>query len=256
VVFSTGYVPAEDEWEGPEVEVIDRLSQALDHQDRPMAIQPRSTAGNDTALSGSDAAEMALPVLALFGYPHDFVEVHVSWKLFDVRLGDAVSFSAEHLPDYRTGARPVESVAGTVTGRSWTLGEAHGTLTVLISWSNVAGYSPTARVSSQANVSGNTWDLTVNHTLYAPRDGTPVDEFFAAGQQVRVMEYDALSPTTVAGEVVSVNMTTHVIRVLFDGAWTPGASTWELIFDSFFGGGLTAAQEQFCALDDDRTYSA
>ncbi len=269
VQLKTGYDPREDDWTGRTIDVIDMTSYAFDHEDRPLTIEPRSVVAvsiantkngegfvrQDKLISEFDVSTAFGPVLNLFGYPHDFISVNVSWKLFGLTLGSVVSFSAIHLPDYRFGIRPMQNVVGIVVGRKWELGKEHGTLRILISWQNIAGYSPTARVTSQLNTAGNTWELTIAQTaasggtvgLYAP-SGTVPEQFFAAGHRVRIVKYDSESAGAIAGTVTAVDTITHKITVTFDGVWTPGAFTWELIFARFDDPLTTDAQRTFAAI--------
>jgi len=242
VELKTGYVARDDEWTETTIDTVDITAYAQDHQDRPLTIEPRSRAAGlaqEWREIGENAvAEMALPVLGLFGYPHSFVDVHVSWKLFNLLIGDIVSFSAEHLPSYLSGVRPISGVVGIVVGRRWALGEAHGRLRILISFANVAGYSPTARVTGTADQGGNVWDLTINHTLYAPLDSAGavlanVDTFIEVDHSVKIVKYDSETASEVEGTVTAVNTSTHVIRVAFNNVFVPGAFTWELMFQDY-----------------------
>jgi hypothetical protein len=251
VLINRNYDALEDDWPKEHAhEIVDATSYAMDHEDRVLEIEPRSRAvGGDHVMTYEDAALAALPVIGLFGYPHAFVDVHVSWKLFHVLLGDTVSFSADHLPDFRQGVRPIEDVLGIVVKRRWALGEPHGTLRILLSFQNIGGYAPTAHIDSESFVSGNTWDLTVDHELYAPTDAAGVierntDTFFAVGDRIRVVKYDSETGDALEGNVTAVDTTTHVIRVALDGAtWVPGSDAWELIFD--YRDELTDDQKQY-----------
>lgn len=251
VVLYRFYDAREDEWDDNQVLPTQNVdSYAQDHQDRPLEIKPRSRAvGGDGSIGPEDATIQAGAVLGLFGYPHAFVEVNVPWTLFGLTLGSVVTFSAEHLPDYRAGARPIVDIIGIVVKRRWALGEAHGSLRILTTFQNVAGYAPTAHIDSQSNVSGNTWNLTVDHELYAPTDESGAivantDTFFTDGDAVRIVKYDSETASSVSGDVVSVNTTSHVIQVTLDGAWTPGADQWELIFDT--ADVVVDGQDDFC----------
>lgn len=253
VVYRRGYSAREDDYTLPPITVRDVTALSLDNEAREMEVAPKSNSRlYDGLITAEEASELALPYVATYGYPLDYVTVNVSWKLHDVLLGDVVRFQADHLPDPISGGRPLD-VTAIVIGREWALGEAHGTLRLMVSNLAIAGYTPTARVTSTSPVSGNTWDITVNHTLYAPLDAsgaveTNVDALFEAGHKVRVLEYDDESPTSVAGTVDSVNTSTHVIRVTFDASWTPGASTWELIFDDHAT--VTSAQQGYAYVGD------
>ena len=227
VVLHTDYDVIEDRWNATR-EVQDRRAFALDHQDRPLDIKPYSRPQRYVDIE--ELASAVLPVLGIFGYPHEFVTVKVTWKAFNVRLGDAVSFSANHLPSYTSGARPISSVKALVVGRKWQLGEAYGELTLLLSWQNVAGYAPTARVSSQVNDVGDQWTLTINTSLFFASGEDPTDHF-SVGDKVTIVQVDSETATTVTGTVDAVTATT--IQVTFDATWTPGSDTWDLRFQAY-----------------------
>lgn len=231
VHLKIGYDARKDSWSNWR-EVKDQTSFALDHQDRVLEIAPKSWAigAAGDVVPVEELHEAVLPVMSLFGYPHEFVTVKVTWKAFDVRLGDAVTFSADHLPHYLLGERPISAVNAIVVGRKWPLGAVHGELTILLSWQNVAGYAPTARVSSQANTAGDTWDLTVSTALYFASGQDPTDHF-AVDDEVRIVQVDSESATVVTGTVTAVSAT--VIQVDFDATWTPGSDTWDLQFATY-----------------------
>lgn len=238
VIYERGYDAREDDYTLPPITVRDVTSVSLDNEGRTMEVAPKSNSPLwDGLITKEEAAELALPYVGIFGYPVDYVTVKVSWKLFDILLGDVVRFQADHLPDYGSAARGID-VTAIVVGREWALGEAYGTLRLLVSNLEIGGYTPTARVTGTSPVSGNTWDLTINHTLYAPLDPAgaveaAVDTLFEVDDKVRILQYDSESPTSVTGTVSSINTSTHVIRVAFDATFTPGSSTWELIFDDY-----------------------
>lgn len=251
VNVSTGYDPIEDEWNGRSFRVRDVSSYSQDHQDRGITIEPRSryTAG-DEYVYAEDYADAMAPLLGLFGHPHALVSVNVSWKLFDTVMGQVVSFSAIHLPNFLTGMRPLSRVVGLVIGRRWELGKAYGTLKLLVSPMNVAGYSPTARVLSQVNDFLTAWTLTVDTTLYAPSGHTP-EEFFVVGDRVQLVEYDTEAPALRDATVVAVNAGLHTIQVDVSGApWVPGASTWELIYRDYAGSVGNAEQHDYAFIAD------
>ncbi len=226
-----GYDAVEDEHLEPPITIRDNFSLGLDNKPRRMEIAPKSFATyGDRLIGREDLVEQMLPVMALFGYPHDIVTVHVSYKLFDLLLGDVVSFSADHLPSRTTGSRGKGPLSGIIIARRWALADAHGTLTVLLSGLNVAGYTPTARVTGQTLVSGTTWDLAIDNALYAPA-GRTVDEFWDPGDVVRLVEYDSESPAVVGGTVVS--SAGGVIRLTLNSAWVPGSLVWELEYASY-----------------------
>src|SRR5690606_26899582 len=164
-------------------------------------------------------------------YPYDLVTVNVAWTHFGLTLGDPVRFSAIHLPDVRTGARPMDDVLGIVVSRKWTIGEPHGTLTLLLPGQQPSCYTPTARVTV-ATAQDSDWVLTVDPSMYAPSGAHPLD-YWEAGYRCRIVEYDRESATVVAGTVKSVNKAANQITVAFDSTFTPGFSTWELVFPPY-----------------------
>lgn len=271
IVLKTIYSPKDDKWIGNPFEILDVDAYADDHVDRAITVEPRGRVRGGMFLGGAlpdaftveQVAAAFAPLLGLFGAPYDIVTANVSWKLFGTLLGDFVSFSAIHLPNATNGVRPMADVGGVVIGRKWELGQAHGTLTILLTYQNVGGYAPTAQVSgAPSNVTGNQWDITVNATMYAPDASHNADAFFAAGDAIRVIEYDSESPTIKTGTIDSVNTSTHVIRVTLDASWTPGASTWELCYDTHAA--VQTTQEVFAFMadstglvegDNARTYS-
>lgn len=240
VVLRTGYDPREDEWTGRKITVQNMDSYALDHEERPLEIEPRSTAkdGDDT-IGYEDASEVIKRVTDVFGFPHAFVTVNVPWTHFNVRLGDAVSFSADHLPDYRTGKRPTTKVRGIVVARRWELGSDHGTLQLLIHGLIVGGYSPTAKVVS---VSGGadgptaTWTFTVDPNEYAPANATATS-FFREGDAIRILQYDTESPVVRQATVTDVDEAADTITAempadaLLDAAMP--VFQWELVYDTW-----------------------
>lgn len=203
----------------------------LDLEDRPLDIDPKSKL--DGWYDGDQAEQVAAaftPVLSFFGYPHTYINVKVPWTCFGLRLGDTVTFSADHLPSRVTGLRPITSAYAIVTGRHWPVDEVYGELRLLMTWQNVAGYAPTARVSSTALVSGTTYDLTIDTSMYFD-SGDDCTDHFIATDEVRIYNIDEESATVYTGTVSSVSAT--VLRVAFDSAPTFGSDVWEVIFDTY-----------------------
>lgn len=242
VEFSVGYDPTTDKFATNTITVQDATAVEDDHEKRKLQIAPKSKALGVDGLDASEATRIALPVLGYFGQPYKQITIAVSWKLFPTRCGDVIAVNSQHLPAF-TGLRPMSQVVGIVVGRHWTFGDAHGTLTILVTAQNVAGYAPSAEVASQSNVAGNTWDITIRTGLYAPA-GTTEDEFFTVGDVVDVVQRRTVTPTTVRGTISAINTSTHVIRVAFNAAWTPGASLWELEFADYAA--ATTTEKLYC----------
>ncbi len=252
VVLKLGYDPREDK-HARTITIVDQDAYTDDHETRALEVEPKSITAYESRLTPEEAAQIFMPVLGYFGAPVLTVTISVTWQLFPLRLGDVVSLTSQHLPAF-TGVRPMSEIVGVVVGRRWVTGEASGQLRVLVTDQNVAGYSPAAYIGSSAfsNVAGNTWDITITTGRYAP-SGHTEDEFFVATDVVRLVQYDSVSPVEYTGTVVSVNTTTHVIRVTFTSALSsPGTSTWWLQFASYSA--ITTDQRTYCVIasDDER----
>ena len=195
----------------------------------------------DTAYRLSD------PVRAMFGGQILHYTVTVPMTMWGVRVGDSVVLTSPQLP--YAGKRGVhdpglgmDERTMIVTGREWDIENGTGKLTGLVTGLDVAGYAPSARVASQSGAT-TAWVLTVDASRYAPSGGTDA-AYFAVGDEVRIVEWDAASPTTIAGTVSAQSGNT--ISVTFDGAWTPGASTWILEYDA--SDASDATQRSYCYL--------
>lgn len=256
VKIKTGYDALADKHTGREFRVIDARAYAEEQELHELEIAPQSivgagVVGTDTGfqeITNDEAATIADALLGYFATPYKVVQgISVPWTFFEVRCGDVVQISSEYLPGF-DGLRPMTDVVGIVVSRRWQFGDHFGTLDIMVSSQNVAGYAPSAYVglSAFSNVSGNTWDITITTGRYAP-EGYSEDDFFAVGDLVRLTEYDSEAPTEYAGTVASVNASTHVIRVTFTGALTtPGNKRWWLAFQSFSA--LTTAQRVYCVI--------
>lgn len=247
VVLKTGYDPIEEKWRSQRT-ANDKTSQALDHTDRPLTIEPRSNSLN--TVTTEDFATMVVPVLSLFGYPHDFWSVKLPWTHFDLRCGDGVTFDAAHLPSYLTGTRPITDVVGMVVGRKWRFDQAYGEITILVSWQNIAGYSPTGRITGTSDQGGDYWYLTIHGTKYAPVDSagaivaTPVS-YFEVDDRIRVINIDSESATVHLGTVGEVDTALSRLGVQFDSTFT-ASGTQEVIFAPLTDSAVTDSQKRFC----------
>lgn len=239
VVLKTGYDRVEDKFKGPTYEVRYVAAISRTRKRRVLEIAPKIEP-RDPITDYSVAVDVAWPVLQMFGTRYDIVTFRCSIAAFGVTVGDVVALTIPHVPF--DGERGLDDVIGTVVAREWDLDQGVGQLSVMLHTLNVAGYTPTGRVVSQSNVSGNTWDITLEANRYAP-SGTDASRF-AALDAAAVHEWDVASPTRVEGIVQSV--VGNVVRVTFDGAWTPGASTWNLIYDN--ASEWTDSQERYAQI--------
>lgn len=242
----SGYDPAEDKHTGREFTFRGMSAIARVHEERTLEIAPRSRAVGAES-DWPDLQQRAWSLITLFGNRRtQCVTVEVSLAAWGLLVGDVVSLTVGALPSDggRTewGATGMAARKGIVIGRSWDLGAGAGSLDVLLHELDVAGYTPSARVTGASGAS-TTWDLTVTQTHYA-RTGVDDSSHFAVGQAVRLIEWDASSPTIREGTVTSVAATT--IGVELSAAWggMGGATYYTLIWDTSADAETTATQLQ------------
>jgi len=186
---------------------------------------------SDGALEWEDAVSIADPLLKVYGARRYLVSMGVPWTRFGVLVGSVVSLTIEQLP--YDGARRLATGSGLsevkarVIGRRWPIDAASGTLTMLITDANIAGYAPTGRVSS-ASGSGTAWTVTLEANRYAPT-GDVDASYFEVGDLVRLVEWDASIPTIKTGVVDAVSG--NDVDVTLDASWAGvGGSTWNLSY--------------------------
>jgi hypothetical protein len=115
---------------------------------------------------------------------------------------------------------------------------------------NYAGYAPSAAITGAALVTGNTWDLTVTQSLYAPSGSDDLD-FFTISDRVIARQTDDTSPASEVGTVSALSAT--VARVVFDAAAPWGGSfsgTYVLDFADASEGVTDAMAEYLWTADD------
>ena len=117
----------------------------------------------------------------------------------------------------------------------------------LLRWGTVdsldaGGYTPTGRIASQTGAT-TAWVLTLDADEYGPGGSVADASFFSAGMEIRIVEWDSDTPTVRTGSVDSVSG--NAVTVTLDSSWTPGASTWNLLFAESTTSGLTSAQKAY-----------
>jgi hypothetical protein len=173
-----------------------------------------------------DVMRVASNALGIFGGPYAMITLAVPLTgFYSVDLGSTVSMTTVQLPS-TTGTRGMSGTVGLVVAREVDLYGARIDLTVLVSLANVAGYAPSAKVSSQTNSSGNTWAIVLSSSYFAA--GETAANHFVAGELVRIFEYDSASSTEIGGTVVSVSG--YTVVVTFVSTWTPSTLEWVLGF--------------------------
>lgn len=230
VEYKTGWNPTDNEWRGRSLFVRDVQSASGTATSLTIEVAQRSyPAGRleesavDDGVTPDLVARMAMPVFGLFGAEYDKITVVVGMRFFGAKIGDTASLTSSRVPS-TTGVMGVSGDTCLITGYSFDASTGRVSLELLRSGQQVAGYAPAFRVTAQANVGGNTWDVTVNLSDYT--DATDVATWLRAGDLVRVTQGDSAAPTELNGTVVSASAL--VVRVTFVGAWAPGASEWAL----------------------------
>jgi len=126
------------------------------------------------------------------------------------------------------GARGLDA-SGIVVGYEWDLEKGSGILEILVhDANNFAGYAPAGRMTDKSDLTGNLWAITLTANYYSP-SGEVDAEYFADGDRVKINQFDGT--TQVEGIVTDV--TGNVVTVQFDGVWTPGTDTWDLIANTY-----------------------
>lgn len=258
VIIRTGYDPVEDKHTGDEYKVRDVPGFGINRAARVTEIAPMSAAVMDeTTLTIDQIYSVASPILSVFGAPYWTITVEVPLLLFGVLLGDVVTIVSPHLPDPETGTRGwTEPKATMVVGRHWDMGTGRGTLRLLGHAQNLTGYAPNMRVTGDViNDPGTNLDHTLtvsgsdvlgNANAYIPA-GSDATNWFAIGDKIRLVEWDATVPDTGKGTVTAVTATT--VRVtLNSGHATFAATTYLLGFDSANTGSIATRQKAFCFL--------
>lgn len=262
-----GYKPLDDDFDDKFDFTVRSISSIAEHKNNnrgDVEIAPRSTPGvqrhhNLVNLTPQLIASWVQNYLRVLSMDYATVSILVPFRFFDLRVGDPVSVTCSLIPN-GLGGRGVVSKKAVVVGREWNLDpatNAMGVLTLYFPREVSSGYAPSAHVTGQSNVSGDTWDLhcddedDLNLRLSEAGDGD-VTRHFAVGDKVQVVKRnDGLIPTTVTGAVLASG--TELIQVALDAEWTPGSDDWVLEFQAD-GGTLTEHQQGFTFVaDGDRT---
>lgn len=230
VSIRTGYSSFDDDFRGPVYVVRNVPALAARKQPRTLDIEPRSEYEGEFSFDVDAAVSLAAPVFGLFGGDYSVVRVQVPLTCWTVLCGDFVRLTDPWLPDVDSGTRGMTTQIGLVVGREWEVARGRGTLTIVISHERIAGYTPAVLITGATNVSGNTWDLTVQTTdeggesLFA--SGEDHEDHFAVSDGVVLLTRDSTAPTVRSGSIDTISATT--IRVTLTAAWggLAGATYW------------------------------
>lgn len=257
VKIKTFYSVTEEEHTGTTYVVRDVTAQSVRKAPRELEIAPVSSERvRDPRVWDYDlAVGVARRVLGLFGRPYSIVRVQVPHTLLTTALcGTVAVFTSDRVPDPLDGTRGVTRKGGLVIGRSWDLSTETGTLTLMVADTPIAGYAPSAFVSSSALVSGDTYDLTVTFTepgsgeSTAP-SGAVLSDFYSVGDQLYLVIWDATTQSAQSCVVDAVTDAGSTLRVTFGAAPTLTGTRY-LMFANYSDGTLTDSQKRFAFFAD------
>lgn len=246
ILVRRGYQPLEDDYSAANIVVRDVAAFGQSPRPRAVTIEPKSTPAGGIEVA-SEVVEAAQRLFGVLAFPYAMVSCDVGLRYFDTLTPGAIAVvTSPHLPNISAGTRGVEDMAALVTGREVELDSGRISLTLYVPLTRVAGYAPSAKLTANANVSGNTYDLTCD--TYTFTGSTDASDWFIVGDRVRVWRWDSTTAGTLVGTVVSGGAGGNVRRVTFDGAWTPGADTWMLAYAATNDASLATSQLVYVAL--------
>lgn len=233
VIIKTGWDHKEEEHTGTTITVRDVQAVSARKAMKVLEIAPRSrwtVAGiYGVALSGildyEEAVQIAQVPLSIFGRTYATLDVTVNGAtdldLVETALcGEFVTVSSSVAPN-GIGARGWVSQPAVIISRSWDLASGVGSLKLLTVLASRAGYAPSLRVTANAVVSGNQYDLTVTDTDFNGDDlypaGSVPSDFIRVDHRLDLVTFDSTGMTPVVGTVDQWNNATS-IRVTFDSA--------------------------------------
>jgi hypothetical protein len=113
-------------------------------------------------LTPTTVAQWVSGYLRVLSQDYATVTLSVPFRFFSLLIGDHVNVTCALLPN-GLGTRGMTSSKAVVVGRKWSFDPASnsmGTLTLYFPREVASGYAPSAHITAQANVSGDTWDLS------------------------------------------------------------------------------------------------
>jgi len=231
VVVRQGWDPVEREHKGMSIRVRNEETVDPTVLGGVLEVAPRSL-GLEVADFGievdpEDAYTLAQGVFGIFSGGYRIVTLEANLSLLDVQLGDALLVTSSEIPN-TDGTKGVTNAVALLIGHDWSPFEGKGSLTLLMHDRRIAGYAPSFKVAS-ASGSGTSWTLTLTLTNYT--DQTNVSTWLAAGDEIRLVEYDTTGPTIQAGVVASITDPNQV-EVTLDASWGGlGGAEYTLEYD-------------------------
>lgn len=231
VAFKQGWDAIEGEHTGLTIRVRDVQGADPTPLGGTLEVAPRSLGAiGDMGLEidPHDAETLGRVVLGMFGGGYRVITVECALTHFAAEIGAVGVITTALLPD-DDGTMGLTTKEALLVGYDWSPFEGRGTLTLHVSELNIGGYSPAVLVASEVDNTGDNWTITVTVAGYVV-SGQDATDWYAVGDEVRVIQQNSASPTEVAGAVTAV--TSGTVTVTFDGTWTPGASVWYLSADT------------------------
>ena len=222
VNFLTGYDPAEDEHMGPTYRVRDVTSLSIDKSSKGLSVEPGSS--DNAPFTARNVVDAFRRVLGVFGRPYSVVTVQVPYTLRPLAyIGVVCDITSARLPNVVTGGRGVTSVKGLVISRQWDLDTSRGTLQVLVSDSQLVGYTPSLSIDSNTPKGGDEYAFTIgvddpDGIADMVPSGYSLPGLFPVGTRVELMEWDSSTQTPQVGTVTVVSSTQ--VQIMFDSSPT------------------------------------
>ena len=240
-----GYDPAEDKHVERDFIYRGMAAIARVHAERILEIAPMSRAVGAEP-TWEELYDRAASLISFFGTRRcTSITFECTLTKFAVLVGDWIDLTIAALP--LDGARGEWTSGGgiaarraLVIGRRWDVSSGVGRFEVLVSEmaENVAGYAPACRVTAAAGA-GADWTLTVTATHYSTDGDT---SHFAAGQAIRLIEFDAATPTIVEGTIDVINSTTSIDVTVAAWGGMGGATYYVMAPDTSDDAQTTATQ--------------
>lgn len=239
VRVKTGYSVSDGKWHGPSYAIRDQRSFSISKASRELTIAPMTTLLGNVAIPQDQLVDVAANIFAVLGGDYSIIRLDAplhdgTTSFIDTTVGTFCTITSRHIPNVLTGTRGVTGIVGIIIGRRIQMDAGRVSFTILTSYRKHTGYAPCLAVTANAAAGGD-YDLTVSKNAHVDSviwmaSGDSIADHFATGDEIKVERFNAATPMALAGTVVSVTPPS-TIRVTFDGAWTPGAHSWILMYD-------------------------
>lgn len=225
IELQLGYDPVADEHTAPLVRIRDVNAYSTNPTAKTLRIQPFSQ-DHRRRVTYETCVLVGSRVLGIFGAPYALLTVHVPLTQFSTTLGMVVDLTWSKVPA-GDGTLGVTSRLGLVVGREWNVREGSGTLTIFVTDQRVGGYAPGGKITSISGTSGTTGPFTVTLSSDYFPSGTEADDFFEAGDAIRVFRWGSTSTTGNFVDTID-SVSGNTITFTTASNWTHTGITWAL----------------------------